>query len=232
MSITLLTFLNEKGIPFIINTTAENPCQAASTMAARTYRSKDKRERTRMEVPSSTALLALSVLPYEKKMHHPTEYSYRGTILRTCGHVLSAQYEKHVPIQYMIETYDLPTLAIIHVDDGFVNIRTVLDEGFEQHVFGLYYPTVIGTTVGAEPAHEDSLKHVSEHSTKITSNKKDTIPEYEKYIRNSRDRRAEKRRERTRKLPSKQLIRPSPQERLGSVYTDSVPFYTATVGFY
>ena len=56
-----------------------------------------------------------------------------------------------VPIDYVIDTYQLPTKVIIHVDDGIINIQTVLSAGFTQDVIGMYFPTVEGTIIGEEP---------------------------------------------------------------------------------
>lgn len=86
---------------------------------------------------------------------------------------MSATYEKHVPIDYVITNY-VPATVIIHVDDGLVNLKTVLSAGFTQTVIGMYFPTVDGTIVGVEPSKEDALEYLyapSEHVAPISISK-------------------------------------------------------------
>ena len=83
-----------------------------------------------------------------------------GAALSRCGHSFSAEYEKHIPIDYVIETCKLPTKVIIHVDDGIINLQTVLAADFPQHVIGMYFPTIDGTIIGEEPNADGAFDYL------------------------------------------------------------------------
>ena len=76
---------------------------------------------------------------------------YRDVKIGRCGHVFSAMYDKHIPIDYVIDKYRLRTRVVIHVDDGLINLKTVMEDHLPQDVIGAYFPTVEGTIMGSEP---------------------------------------------------------------------------------
>ena len=127
----MLTYLNTHKIPYIINTAADNPSHANQTMIQK-------------KMPMSI---------YFEKMMGPDIQSiqYRNVKILRHGHVFSAGYDKHIPIDYVIQTYRLATRVVIHVDDGLINLKTVMEDHLEQNVVGAYFPTVEGTTIGNEP---------------------------------------------------------------------------------
>ena len=143
-SVQLLTELNRQKIPFFINTAAPNPCRAQETM-----------QQTGM--PESVVMNS-----YINKAAQIEHFGFR---VKRCGHVFSAEYDKHVPIDYIIHTYSLPTKVIIHVDDGLVNIRTIVAADFKQNFIGMYFPTVEGTIIGSEPNVDESLEYLLSQST-------------------------------------------------------------------
>jgi hypothetical protein len=159
LSVDVLNFLNMKGVPFFVNTAAENPCRAHEAMAANNYY-----EQTRPAMPMSSVLTqsGMSTTTRENLLHY-------GARLSRCGHSFSAAYEKHIPIDYVIDTYKLPTKVIIHVDDGIINIQTVLAAGFSQHVIGMYFPTVEGTVFGDEPNEDFAFDYLYSPTENIRS---------------------------------------------------------------
>ena len=146
-SVTILDTLNEMGIPFFINTAAPNPCGA--------YGSLGNFHNIRGIMRPSVVLVRMGLSSDGRE-----QIPHFGTTINRCGHVLSAEYEKHVPIDYIITQYQLPTTIIIHVDDGLINLKTVLESGFTQDVIGLYFPTVDNTTIGDEPNKEEALSYL------------------------------------------------------------------------
>jgi hypothetical protein len=158
-SVDVLNFLNTKGVPFFVNTAANNPCRAKEAMS-----SNDHYEQTRPAMPMSSVLIqaGMSTETREDLVHY-------GVRFARCGHSFSAEYEKHVPIDYVIDTYKLPTKVIIHVDDGIINIQTVLAAGFTQHVIGMYFPTVEGTTIGEEPNKDAAFDYLYSPTENIRS---------------------------------------------------------------
>lgn len=147
-SVQLLEELNTQGIPFFVNTAAPNPCRAHETM-----------QQTGM--PESVAL--------NRYIKHSgsSEIEHFGFRVKRCGHVFSSEYDKHVPIDYVIHTYNLPTKVIIHVDDGLVNIRTIVAANFKQDFIGMYFPTVEGTIIGDEPNVDESIDYLLSKSTAV-----------------------------------------------------------------
>ena len=156
-TVDLLEDLNELGIPFFVNTAADNPCRARETMQKREYKWKDDVVGHRSEMPISSFLL-------ERGMQHDMKNSesieHYGQKIKQCGHVFSSSYEKHVPIDYIIDFFKLGTKVILHVDDGLINIKTVIDRGFKAQVFGMYFPTAKNTIIGNEPGHKKAFEYL------------------------------------------------------------------------
>ena len=156
-TVELLHNLNNLGIPFFVNTAAPNPCRARETMKKRQYRWEDV-DHYRPEMPMSSFLIEKGMEPELEK-----SVDYYGQKIKQCGHVLSALYEKHVPIDYIIDKFKLDTKVILHVDDGLINIKTVLDRGFKSNVIGMYFPTEEGTIIGYEPGFDMSYNHIKDY---------------------------------------------------------------------
>ena len=166
-SVTVLDQLNKLNIPYFVNTAADNPCMAMESMHGHRYEiGRDtKVETRRSSMPISTILI-------EKHMENigkEKAFSFHGKNLRQCGHVLSAGYDKHVPIDYIINNFNLSTKVIIHVDDGLINLQTVMERGFGQSVIGLYFPTIVGTTFGNEPNEDEALEYMYKNATRQCS---------------------------------------------------------------
>jgi hypothetical protein len=156
-SVDILKVLNDKGVPFFVNTAAANPRRAHEAMAENNHY-----ERSRPEMPMSSVLheLGLCTQTEEKIVH------YGADILR-CGHALSAGYDKNIPIDYVMCTCNLKPQVIIHVDDGIINLQTVLSAGFPQRVIGMYFPTIDGMIIGDEPNAESALEYLSSYRENI-----------------------------------------------------------------
>jgi hypothetical protein len=55
---------------------------------------------------------------------------------------LSAGYEKHVAVDYIIEAYGLTSIKfIIHVDDSVVNVCSMLHSTCTQTILSLHFPS-------------------------------------------------------------------------------------------
>jgi hypothetical protein len=153
LSVDMMHDLNTRGIPYFVNTAAENPCRARESMNLHHAR----------QMPPSTVLL-------QHGLNHtttPETIDHFGTRLKRCGHVLSAMYDKHVPIDYILHNLRLPTKVIIHVDDGIINLKTVLGAGFTQDVIGMYFPTIEGTIIGTEPNTDEAYQYLNSDAENV-----------------------------------------------------------------
>ena len=163
-SVQVLDKLNKLKIPYFVNIANDNPCRAMESMHEHRYEigHDTKVEKQRSSMPISTILI-------EKHMENigiEKAFSFHGKNLRQCGHVLSAGYDKHVPIDYVITNFNLSTKVIIHVDDGPINIQTVMERGFDQCVIGLYFPTIGATSFVKEPNEDEALDYMYENAAR------------------------------------------------------------------
>jgi hypothetical protein len=157
-SIAMLTYLNERNIPYIVNTAAENPCHAYDTMQEK-------------KMPMSTYFGNTISLNKESLL-------YRDVNLSRCGHVFSAEYDKHIPIDYVIDKYRLRTRVVIHVDDGLINLKTVMEDHLPQDVIGAYFPTVEGTIMGSEPDTDIASEYLYNMESMVTAIDEDHCVNY------------------------------------------------------
>lgn len=148
-STDLLTHLNRLGIPYFVNTAANDPQHAYDTMVS-------------IGMPFSDKICTKGT----KTIQHKDYFGYK---INQCGSVFSAAYDKHVPIDFVIQTCKLDTKVVIHVDDGIVNIRTVIESNLQRDLIGMYFPTVEGTVIGSEPDKTSSFQYLYSDTTAATS---------------------------------------------------------------
>lgn len=160
-TIDVLNTLNDKNIPYFVNTANPSVCTARDDMEKHEFNFYGSKHIRNM--PFSKVLTKNELDRVKSKIR--TEHM--GKPLNICGNVLSARYGKEVPIDYVISHYKLPTKIIIHVDDGIINLKNVMERGFSQLVIGLYFPTVKGTAGGAEPDDKLAWDYLTQNSKPI-----------------------------------------------------------------
>lgn len=175
LSVELLTWLNDQDIPYIINSAASNPCRPRSQMGARNHQSQFPEEQDvarvqRAGMPCSTRVLRLLNAESQTSDNpQAQQYQQGDALVQVCENcVFSAGYEKHAAILQAIEMFQWKPKVIVHVDDGAVNLETVIRQLCPAYrVIGVFYPTVEGTVMGDEPNQEESLAFLEASVTKL-----------------------------------------------------------------
>ena len=136
---SILDYLNDLNIPYFVNTSDKNTCMVMKKMNPYYYHLGRDNNKDQFQIPISKVL--------EKRIFNEAQekiFTYHGKQVMQCGHVFSADGGKHVPIDYIIKEFSLPTTVILHVDDTLRNLKSVMQRGFEQCVIGLHYTDVLG----------------------------------------------------------------------------------------
>lgn len=169
-SAAILTYLNKEKIPFIVNTAASNPCRPrdGQMKAIDLEKSNEGDARyhglRRSEMPCSDAFKAArDASGGPASFSYPVKDDRNHVMVKQCDCAFSAEYDKDIALLHALNVGKLKPKVVVHIDDGAINIVTMLENLHSRFdIHGFYYPTVPGTTGGAEPMHHESLQILNE----------------------------------------------------------------------
>jgi hypothetical protein len=137
-----LAYLNEAGIPWFVNTAAENPSRPSEEMKM------DAAEFGKVRKECS---------PYWTPLPRNATYedAESGVVTKRDGCVLSSGYDKDATILQARKALRLPTKVTVHVDDGEINLYTLAANAEltrSQLTVLAHFPLVPGSFFGSEPS--------------------------------------------------------------------------------